>query len=579
MAQLQHNMWVTNARSAALSIITGGGKWVEATIPADALYQHFLITAERRFWRCVQTGETPRPYGIEPPRPRVEAVRVVDMSGSNSGVEFAGLFCATRSAFLDHERAKSELKALMPEDAKEATGQGVRAKRSKSGAISFDLLASSESIGSIAAALAKAQAELTNPEKSLIATIRASHPGENDQTFCYAALSSGLDIVRKALGSHEIATVQTTAIDKEAGLIRLTTTLAHSSGEWLSSEWPVCAIAEMTAPRRMGAALTYARRYALFTLVGIAGDDDLDAPDLNLRAGEISKVIASSDAATADPAQPLPVKPGNAQSPASKADTKSEPADPNNARRRAPIAGWPPDGSHDPLPAPWARRTATPGKERSARSKILLAPEPSADLRDRLIAEIALFMSPKEAADWAHKSLPAKNALITKDADLVEAAFRNKLAALESSPGMEPTDEPSDRFEAATGEVALTANEPFLSPVENPPFDPLLSKSNAGRRRVPAKEIRLRDKQHCKYVATQPCVICGRTPAEAHHLRFAQPRALGRKVSDEYTVPVCRLHHHELHRYGDEASWWASTTINPLPIALELWRRSRSETM
>ena len=140
MAQLQHNMWVTNARSAALSIITGGGKWVEMTVPADALYQHFLVTAERRFWRCVQTGETPRPYGIEPPRPRVEAVRIVDMSESNAWAEFAGLFCATRSAFLDHERAKTELKALMPEDAKEASGHGVRAKRSKSGAVSFDLL-------------------------------------------------------------------------------------------------------------------------------------------------------------------------------------------------------------------------------------------------------------------------------------------------------------------------------------------------------------------------------------------------------------------------------------------------------
>ncbi len=140
MAQLQHNMWVTNAQSAALSIITGGGKWIEMTIPADALYQHFLVTAERRFWRCVQTGETPRPYGIEPPRPRVEAVRIVDMTESNSWAGFADLFCATRSAFFDHERAKAELKALMPEDAKEATGHGVRAKRSKSGAVSFDLL-------------------------------------------------------------------------------------------------------------------------------------------------------------------------------------------------------------------------------------------------------------------------------------------------------------------------------------------------------------------------------------------------------------------------------------------------------
>jgi hypothetical protein len=410
---------------------------------------------------------------------------------------------------------------------------------------------SSESIGAIAAALAKAQANLTNPEKSLIATIRASHPRENDQTFRYAALSSGLDIVRKALGGHEIATVQTTAIDNEAGLIRLTTTLAHSSGEWLSSEWPVCAINETVAPRRMGAALTYARRYALFTLVGIAGEDDLDAPDLNL------KVIASSDAATADPAGLLPVKPGNAQ-------------------RGSLLADSPPDGPHDRLPASWARQTATANKERSGRSKILLAAEPSADLRDRLIAEIELLMSSDEAADWAHKSLPAKNGLITEHADLVEAAFRDKLATIEASTGIEPTGEPSDSWEAATGEVALTGNELFLSSVENPSVNPRLSKPTAGRRRVAAKAIRLRDKEHCTYVAMQPCVICGRTPAEAHHLRFAQPRALGRKVSDEYTVPVCRLHHRELHRYGDEASWWAITSIDPLPIALELWKRSRS---
>ena len=140
MAQLQHNMWVTNAKSAALSIITGGGKWIEITIPGDALYQHFLLTAERKFWRCVQSGEPPRPFGVEPPRPRIEAVRIVDMSESNSWAEFAGLFRTTRSAFLEHERAKVELKGLMPEDAKEAAGHGVRGKRSKSGAVSFDLL-------------------------------------------------------------------------------------------------------------------------------------------------------------------------------------------------------------------------------------------------------------------------------------------------------------------------------------------------------------------------------------------------------------------------------------------------------
>jgi len=140
MPQLQHNMWVTNAKEAVLSIITGGGKWVEITLPADSLYQHLLLTAEKKFWRCVQSGEPPRVFGIEPPRPRIAAVRVVDMTSSNSWAEVAGIFCRTRSAFLEHERAKVELKALVPEDAKEAVGHGIRAKRSKSGAISFDLI-------------------------------------------------------------------------------------------------------------------------------------------------------------------------------------------------------------------------------------------------------------------------------------------------------------------------------------------------------------------------------------------------------------------------------------------------------
>lgn len=141
MAQLQHNMWVTTSRTAVLSIITGGGKWVELTIPADPLYQHLLLTAEKKFWRCVQTGEVPQLFGVEPPRPKIEAVRSVDMSGSNAWAEFANLFRATRSAAQEHDRAKTELKGLVPDDAKEATGHGLRARRSKSGAISFDLLA------------------------------------------------------------------------------------------------------------------------------------------------------------------------------------------------------------------------------------------------------------------------------------------------------------------------------------------------------------------------------------------------------------------------------------------------------
>jgi predicted phage-related endonuclease len=145
MPQLQHNMWVVAARSAVLSVITGGGKWVEIETHADPLYQHLIVTAERKFWRCVESGEPPRLFGVEPPKPRIEAVRVVDMTSSNSWAEFAGIFRSTRRAFLDHERSKAELKALMPEDAKEATGHGVRGKRSKVGAISFDLLETEDS--------------------------------------------------------------------------------------------------------------------------------------------------------------------------------------------------------------------------------------------------------------------------------------------------------------------------------------------------------------------------------------------------------------------------------------------------
>ena len=381
---------------------------------------------------------------------------------------------------------------------------------------------SSESIGAIAAALAKAQAELTNPEKSLVATIRASHPRDHDQTFRYAALSTGLDIVRKTLGGHEIATVQTTAIDKEVGLIRLTTTLAHSSGEWLSSEWPVCAINETATPRRMGAALTYARRYALFTLVGIAGEDDLDAPDL--AAGGNTDTKAGLYIQTS----PKPVV--------------------------------------DELPS------AASGADRKGKvirpPRIVLATDQSEALRERLIAELSDLKSADEAADWVHKNLPAKNTLALADAETVEASFRERLAAIEAE-------------QVSAGSVQAIVNSGDESTRERSAATdsretPAPAATVVGRRRIAAKTIRLRDKEHCRFVATQPCVVCGRTPAEGHHVRFAQPRALSRKVSDEYMVPVCRAHHRELHRFGDEASWWVGVNIDPLPIALQLWRRSRS---
>ncbi len=401
---------------------------------------------------------------------------------------------------------------------------------------------SSETIGAIAAALAKAQAEITNPEKALIATIRAANPRDQDQTFRYAALSSGLDIVRKALGGHEIATVQTTAIDQEAGLIRLTTTLAHSSGEWLSSEWPVCPTSETAAPRRMGAALTYARRYALFTLVGIAGEDDLDAPDLNQKVEPVSNDGGAVDAHRAVTSSPVSLDNGR-------------PAPKSSSNRR------------DIRPVPPTLDT-----------------EQSAALRERLFADLARLSSEDEAADWVHKNLPAKNTLTPFDADLVEASFRERLAAIEKD-GSELEEQSRDPDARAGREglesPLLSTGDALPSSADGSPDSTTAApivlpvRAAARPRRLAAKNIRLRDKEHCKFVATQPCVVCGRTPSEAHHLRFAQPRALGRKVSDEYTVPVCRLHHRELHDYGDEASWWAAVSIDPLPTALELWRQSR----
>jgi hypothetical protein len=397
---------------------------------------------------------------------------------------------------------------------------------------------SSETIGAIAAALAKAQGELTNPEKSLTATIRASNPRDHDQTFRYAALSSGLDIVRKTLGGHEIATVQTTAIDKEMGLIRLTTTLAHSSGEWLSSEWPICPINDTAAPRRMGAALTYARRYALFTIVGIAGEDDLDAPDL----AEGGKEDAAKKASAATDRDEV--------------TTRLRPSEAGEQRP----------------PATSAARRA----EKLVRpARIVLGQEQSAALRKQLLGGIGQLQSADEAADWVHKNLAAKNTLIVADADLVEAGFGERLVAIELASAPRPEDPQS----APTGGSTSPVEKPFLAPTDDATA-PIISPSSLSsrRRRVAAKIIRLRDKEHCKFVASQPCIVCGRTPSEAHHIRFAQPRALGRKVSDEYTIPVCRLHHGKLHAYGDEASWWAAVSIDPLPIALELWRRSRSDS-
>ena len=248
---------------------------------------------------------------------------------------------------------------------------------------------SSETIGAIATALAKAQGALENPQKALTATIHSPFPREQSRTFRYASLASGLDIVRKTLSQHEIATVQTTAIDHEAGLIRLSTVLAHSSGEWLSSDWPVCPVSETAAPHRMGAALTYARRYALFTLVGIAGEDDLDAPDLAF--GTTTLNGSNGHAA------------GNG--------TATAQAHPASATAAAP------NGRAE------ARRAA-PSSLRSARAqKPVLAPDDSAALCKQLLGELTQLTSAEQAAGWAQRTLPKKNRLTQADAHRLELGF------------------------------------------------------------------------------------------------------------------------------------------------------------
>ena len=243
----------------------------------------------------------------------------------------------------------------------------------------------SETIGTIAAALAKAQAELINPEKSLVATIRSEGSGAAERSFRYAPLSSGLEIVRKTLSQHEIATVQTTAIDQTAGIVNLTTVLAHASGEWIASDWPVCAVSETATPHRMGAALTYARRYALFTLVGIAGEDDIDAPDL--------KAATARDIGIVTP-------PANTNG---RLNGSQGPSDHN--RKRA------------------ASRSKKP----------ILGHEASALLREQLLAELKEIASAEDATIWALRILGAKNSLTAADAQKIDGAFQAKLATLGSA--------------------------------------------------------------------------------------------------------------------------------------------------
>jgi hypothetical protein len=275
---------------------------------------------------------------------------------------------------------------------------------------------SSESIAALAAALAKAQMALTNPEKSLTATVRSDRYDDPGRTFRYAPLSSGLDIVRKALGQQEIATVQTTTIDQDIQTVSLTTVLAHSSGEWIASDWPVCALSEMAAPRRMGAALTYARRYALFTLVGIAGEDDLDAPELVGQPGERSGAAGDvSDAGKAN---------AKGSGVAGKLGALS-------AKRKP---WWPP--------------------------KQALDHEKSGDLRDQLVKALAQLRNAEDATEWTLRAIGPKNTLRAPDATVVETAFAARMAELASGGSAEvppPSSSSDGRAEMAEtpGRLAL----------------------------------------------------------------------------------------------------------------------------
>jgi len=380
---------------------------------------------------------------------------------------------------------------------------------------------SSETVAALASALAKAQAELVNPEKSLTATIRTSRPGERERSFRYAPLSSGLDIVRKTLGQHEIATLQTTAIDQTAGMVNLTTTLAHASGEWIASDWPVCPVAETANPQRMGAALTYARRYALFTLVGIAGEDDLDAPDLCDGPASLlsSTVDRSFTPPTADQSRMPPRTSGNG------------------------------DGRG-------SRKVEIP---------VTLNHEQSATLREKLLTELWAITSADLAAAWAREALTAKNSLTATDAKLVEDAFERKLLELPSS----ETDAPSRDDSSVTPPAGLQETVSAKAP------DPDQAKGIDKSVLTVAVPRRYRNREHLRYVAHQACLICGRKPSDPHHLGFTQPRALGRKVSDEFAVPLCRGHHRAVHRARDERVWWRQAGIDPIKVARRLWRETR----
>ena len=291
-------------------------------------------------------------------------------------------------------------------------------------------------------------------------------------------------------------------------MVNLTTTLAHASGEWIASDWPICPIAETANPQRMGAALTYARRYALFTLVGIAGEDDLDAPDLCDGPPSLSSAVDRSFRPTDD-------------------QSRTPPRTPGNGRGRG--------GRKGEIP-------------------LTLDTNQSAALREKLLVELGNITSADSVSNWARGALISKNSLTATDAKLVEDAFERRLSELPSSDA------------AATGRELIATTESA---------DPGQAKGIDKSILTVAAPRRYRNREHLRYVAQQACLICGRKQSDPHHLRYLQPRALGRKASDEFAVPLCRSHHRAVHRASDEQAWWKAAGIDPVKVARQLWRQTR----
>jgi ERF superfamily len=350
---------------------------------------------------------------------------------------------------------------------------------------------------------------------------------------------------------------QTTDIDRANGMVNLTTVLLHTSGEWISSDWPVCQLSETSAPRRMGAALTYARRYALFTMVGIAGEDDLDAPDIIY------------DQPKGDKAAEARLVPNSAVELA-----------PNRASQI---------------------RTGNPNIP-LAQEK--LGADDSAAIRAQLIQDIEAIAEDEDLQSRAIAILKTKNRLSTDDAKLVEQAFEARMGRHDASPDASAEHVPPSLAVDVTAPEAPAALAFTIKPagrrgrprktkttaeqsapplvvskpiVDDNPSASTLLQADANPTKIRKSELtiseprRLRDKAHLKFVASQACLVCGRSPADAHHLRFTQPRAMGRKVSDEFAVPLCRTHHRDNHRFGDEVAWWERRAIDPIATSRQLW--------